>query len=115
MFFNDLNFKQMPITSRTGQGNPLSGILFVLSTLPAIIKLSITHSLKPYSHKLKWETKPLNPDEIDDVNRRKMETYSDDSFATLLFEGLHTITNFNNIFKHNFQITYNRRLMIGFL
>ena len=74
----------MSITSGTRQGDPLSGIAFMLAALPALIKLQTLTELKTYKHKLAFV-----PDE-DDVyledevvsSGRKTESYSDGTCST---------------------------------
>ena len=58
LLFNNLELNEIPVTSGTGQGDPLSGIAFMLSALPALIKLQNTLYLEPYIHRL--DLVPIN-------------------------------------------------------
>ena len=52
LLFNNLELNEIPVTSGTGQGDPLSGIAFMISALPALIKIQSMEHLYPYIHKL---------------------------------------------------------------
>ena len=39
LLFNNLELNEIPVTSGTGKGDPLSSITFILSALPALIKV----------------------------------------------------------------------------
>jgi hypothetical protein len=42
LLFNNMELKEIPITSGTDQGDLLSGIAFMISALPAFIKIQMT-------------------------------------------------------------------------
>ena len=83
------------------QGDPLSCIAFMLSALPALIKIQNTIHLDPYIHRLDLvpENDPIFNDSSRICHDRISETYSDDSFSTLVFHGLHTINTYNKVFE----------------
>ena len=101
LIFNDLNFNEISISSGTGQGDPLSGIAFMLSALPALIKLQLIPEIKPFIHKLEWvrDDDSLFQNDLIECTKRKSETYSDDAFSTLIFDGLETILLYNRVFS----------------
>ena len=101
LIFNNLEFNEMSITSGTGQGDPLSGIAFMLSALPALIKLQLIPEIKPFIHKLEWVNSNdiLYQNDFDECSTRKSETYSDDAFSTLVFDSFDTIIRYNKVFE----------------
>ena len=48
LLFNNFELQEIPISSGTGQGAPLSSIAFMTSAMPALIKIQLIDSLKPF-------------------------------------------------------------------
>ena len=74
--------------------------MIFLAALPAIIKVQTLSELKPYIHRLNFvaENDPLYICDEESIVKRKTESFSDDAFSTLIFEGNFTIFKYRHVF-----------------